>query len=96
MEGKYQSLADTRVSSGPGLHYPTIAKIKKGTKVDVVGEERGWLKVESRHGNKHKPGYVEASIVKPQTNNRSSILYFRVNSSITFCANELQISFLIQ
>lgn len=62
-EGKYESLADTRVHSGPGLHYPVLAKIKKGTKINVVDEENGWLKVVSRHGN--KPGYVEASVAKP-------------------------------
>jgi uncharacterized protein YgiM (DUF1202 family) len=51
------------VYSGPGLHYPVVAEIKKGTKINVVDEEKGWLKVESRRGN--KPGYVEASIAKP-------------------------------
>ena len=66
VEGKYESLADTRVHSGPGLDYPAVAEIKKGTKLNVVGEEKGWLRVESRHGN--KPGYIEASIVKPITN----------------------------
>jgi uncharacterized protein YgiM (DUF1202 family) len=40
-----------------------VAEIKKGTKINVVDEEKGWLKVESRRGN--KPGYVEASIAKP-------------------------------
>jgi uncharacterized protein YgiM (DUF1202 family) len=63
VEGKYESLVDTRVHSGPGSHYPVVAEIKKGTKFNVVDEEKGWLKVESRHGN--KPGYVEASIAKP-------------------------------
>jgi uncharacterized protein YgiM (DUF1202 family) len=63
VEGRYESLADTRVHSGPGLHYPVVAEIKKGTKINVVDEEKGWLKVESRRGN--KPGYVEASVAKP-------------------------------
>jgi uncharacterized protein YgiM (DUF1202 family) len=40
-----------------------VAEIKKGTKINVVDEEKGWLRVESRRGN--KPGYVEASIAKP-------------------------------
>ena len=62
-EGKYESLVDTRVHSGPGSHYPVVAEIKKGTKLNVVDQEKGWLKVESRRGN--KPGYVEASIAKP-------------------------------
>jgi len=66
VEGKYESLVDTRVYSGPGLHYPVVAEIKKGTKLNVVDEEKGWLKVESKRGN--KPGYVEASIAKPIAN----------------------------
>jgi uncharacterized protein YgiM (DUF1202 family) len=63
VEGKYETLVDTRVHSGPGVHYPAVAEIKKGTKINVVDEEKGWLKVESKRGN--KPGYVEASIAKP-------------------------------
>jgi len=63
VEGKYETLVDTRVHSGPGVHYPAVAEIKKGTKINVVDEEKGWFKVESRRGN--KPGYVEASIAKP-------------------------------
>src|SRR5262249_32205360 len=46
-----------------GFITPAVAEIKKGTKINVVDEEKGWLKVESRRGN--KPGYVEASIAKP-------------------------------
>jgi uncharacterized protein YgiM (DUF1202 family) len=63
VEGKYESIVDTQVRSGPGLHYPTVAEIKKGTKINVVEEEKGWLKVESKRGN--KPGYVDASLAKP-------------------------------
>lgn len=63
LEGRYESIAATTVRSGPGLHYPVVAKIPKGTKLNVVDEEKGWLKVESRRGN--EPGYVEASLAKP-------------------------------
>lgn len=63
VEGKYEVVTDTQVRSGPGLHYPTLADIAQGTKINVVEEEKGWLKVESRRGN--KPGYVEASLAKP-------------------------------
>jgi uncharacterized protein YgiM (DUF1202 family) len=65
-EGKYESLVNTRVRSGPGLHYPVVAEIKKGTKINVVDEEKGWLKVESKRGN--KAGYVEASVARPLGN----------------------------
>ena len=63
VEGKYEALADTQVRSGPGLHYPSVADIAKGTKLNVVDEQKGWLKVESKRGN--KPGYVESSLAKP-------------------------------
>ena len=63
VEGRYEALADTQVRSGPGLHYPVVASISKGTKLNVVEEDKGWLKVESKRGN--KPGYVEASLTKP-------------------------------
>lgn len=63
VEGKYEALADTQVRSGPGLHYPSLADITKGTKLNVVSEEKGWLKVESKRGN--KPGFVDASLAKP-------------------------------
>jgi N-acetylmuramoyl-L-alanine amidase len=61
--GRYETLTDTQVRSGPGLHYPIIADISKGTKLNVVEESKGWLKVESKRGN--KPGYVEANLTKP-------------------------------
>ncbi len=63
VEGKYESVVDARVHSGPGPDYPVLAEIKKGTKINVVDEENGWLKVESRRGN--KPGYVDAKVAKP-------------------------------
>lgn len=62
-EGKYEAIAATQIRSGPGLHYPVVAKIPKGTKLNVVNEENGWLKVESTRGN--EPGYVEANFAKP-------------------------------
>jgi uncharacterized protein YgiM (DUF1202 family) len=56
-------LTDTQVRSGPGLHYPVVADVSKGTKLNVVEENKGWFKVESKRGN--KPGYVEANLTKP-------------------------------
>lgn len=63
VEGKYETLVNTRVRSGPGIHYPVVAEIPKGTKITVVDEEKGWLRVESKRGN--KPGYVEGSLARP-------------------------------
>jgi uncharacterized protein YgiM (DUF1202 family) len=65
-QDKYEVLVDTHVHSGPGLHYPVVANIRKGIKINVVNEEKGWLKVESKQGN--PPGYVEASLAKPVEN----------------------------
>lgn len=62
-EGQYEALTDTQVRSGPGLHYPVVANVRKGIKLNVVAEENGWLKVESKQGN--KPGYVDASLTRP-------------------------------
>ena len=70
IDRKYENLVDTRVHSGPGLHYPVVAEIKKGTKINVVDEEKGWLKIESTRGN--KPGYVEASVAKAVPNEDAS------------------------
>jgi len=66
-EGKYVAATDTQVRSGPGLHYPVIADVSKGTKLNVVEEDSGWLKVESKRGN--KPGYVEASMARSASGN---------------------------
>ncbi len=62
-QGQYEVLVDTHVHSGPGSYYPVVANVKKGIKINVVNEENGWLKVESKQGN--PPGYVEASLAKP-------------------------------
>jgi len=39
-----------------------LAKISKGMKVHVVGAERDWLKVQSKHGK--PPGYIEKVYAK--------------------------------
>ena len=60
--GRYEALADTQVRSGPGLHYPVVAEISKGTRLNVVEESKGWYKVESKRGN--KPGYVDSGLAR--------------------------------
>jgi hypothetical protein len=37
--------------------------VPKGTKLNVVDEENGWLKVESKRGN--KTGFVDANLARP-------------------------------
>jgi uncharacterized protein YgiM (DUF1202 family) len=61
--GKYEILANTRLHSGPGLHYPVVTEVSKGTIINVVEEDKGWIKVESKRGK--QPGYVESSFAKP-------------------------------
>ncbi len=63
VEGPWELLVDTQVRSGPGLENQVVAEVKKGMKMDVIGEEKGWLKVQSKSGN--PPGYVERSRAKP-------------------------------
>jgi uncharacterized protein YgiM (DUF1202 family) len=70
VEGRYEALTNTQVRSGPGLHYPVLADVPKGMKLNVVEEEKGWLKVESKRGR--KPGYIDASLVRPEEKREAS------------------------
>ena len=63
-EGRYQTVADTALRSGPGLQYPVVTDLAKGTKINVVDHESGWLRVESKQPGR-KPGYVDASYARP-------------------------------
>jgi uncharacterized protein YgiM (DUF1202 family) len=63
IEGPYELVKDTEVRSGPGSASPVVAEVKKGMRIDVIGEEKGWLRVQSKSGN--PPGYVEKSAAKP-------------------------------
>jgi uncharacterized protein YgiM (DUF1202 family) len=63
VEGSYETLVNTQLRSGPGLHYPVLTDIAKGTKINVVDEDRGWLRIESKQGR--KPGYIEGSLARP-------------------------------
>lgn len=66
VEGPYRVLADTQVRSGPGAHYEVVANVPKGIKINVIGSEEGWLKVQSKHGK--PPGYVDGSHAQPMVN----------------------------
>jgi N-acetylmuramoyl-L-alanine amidase len=70
VQGKYETTVDTQVRRGPGLQYPVVAEVKKGIKLNVVQEENGWLKVESKSGK--PPGYVDASLTRPVGNQQSA------------------------
>ena len=55
--GTYVTTATVNVRSGPGTNHRIVTKIPKATKVQVVGAEGDWLKVQSKHGN--PPGYIQ-------------------------------------
>jgi uncharacterized protein YgiM (DUF1202 family) len=61
---KYQTVADTPLRSGPGLQYPVVTDLTKGTRINVVDQENGWLRVESKQEGR-KPGYIDASYARP-------------------------------
>jgi len=64
---KYQTVADTPLRSGPGLQYPVVTDLTKGTHINVVDQENGWLRVESKQEGR-KPGYIDASYARPTEN----------------------------
>ena len=63
--GSYTTTADVSLRSGPGMKYPVVTTLPKGTNINVVGREGYWLKVESKHGG--QPGYVDEQFAQPET-----------------------------
>ncbi|TMA05027.1 MAG: hypothetical protein E6J89_19540, partial [Deltaproteobacteria bacterium] len=59
----YVTNRDTIVKSGPGSQFKSLTRIKRETKIDVVGREGDWLLVVSKHGN--PPGYIDARDADP-------------------------------
>ena len=55
--GQYRTLREIDLRQGPGMKYPSVAKIPADITVNVVRAEGDWLRVESKKGG--KPGYVE-------------------------------------
>jgi uncharacterized protein YraI len=63
--GTYTTTADVPLRAGPGTNHPVITTLAKGIKINVVGKEGHWLKVESKHGD--KPGYIEERFARLET-----------------------------
>ena len=59
----YLTVEDVKVRSGPGTRYKIIAEIKANTRVNVAGQEGGWLRVVSRQGR--PPGYIDQRFAEP-------------------------------
>src|SRR4030095_7711981 len=57
--GSYTTTADVSLRSGPGMKYPVVTTLPKGTNINVVGREGYWLKVESKHGG--QPGFMSTN-----------------------------------
>jgi uncharacterized protein YraI len=68
VRGTYTVTEDVPLRAGPGTNHPIITTLPKGIKIQVVGREGYWLRVESKHGA--KPGYIDdrfARVDAPQT-----------------------------
>lgn len=57
IRGTYTVIDDVPLRAGPGTNHPIITTLPKGIKIEVVGKEGYWFKVESKHGD--KPGYID-------------------------------------
>jgi N-acetylmuramoyl-L-alanine amidase len=62
-KGSFVTTADAQVRKGPGTNHEVVATIPKGIKINVVGREGHWLKIESKHGN--QPGYIDEQFARP-------------------------------
>jgi uncharacterized protein YgiM (DUF1202 family) len=62
-KGSFITTADVHVRRGPGTNHEVVATIPKGIKINVVGREGRWLKIESKHGN--QPGYIDEQFARP-------------------------------
>jgi uncharacterized protein YgiM (DUF1202 family) len=67
---EYLTTTDVHVRKGPGTNYEVVATIPKGVKVNVVGREGAWLKIESKHGN--KPGYIHGQYARPMQDQQNA------------------------
>jgi N-acetylmuramoyl-L-alanine amidase len=62
-KGSFITTADVQVRKGPGTNHAVVATIPKGIKINVVGREGYWLKIESKQGN--QPGYIDEQNARP-------------------------------
>jgi uncharacterized protein YraI len=62
-KGSFITTADVQVRRGPGTNHEVVTTIPQGIKINVVGREGHWLKIESKHG--HQPGYIDEQFARP-------------------------------
>ena len=65
IKGAYRTTAEVALRSGPDMNYPVVTTLPKGIKINVVGREGYWLRVESKHGG--APGYIDEQFAEPET-----------------------------
>ncbi|HEX5607812.1 MAG TPA: SH3 domain-containing protein [Candidatus Binatia bacterium] len=70
VSGTYITTADVSLRSGPGVSYPVVTTLPKGIKINVVGRQGYWLKVESKHGD--APGYIDEQFAAPEGSTETS------------------------
>lgn len=65
ISGPYTTTTETALRSGPGMNYGVVATLPKGIKINVVGREAYWLKVESKHGG--AAGYIDEQFAQRES-----------------------------
>jgi len=68
--GAYVTTSDVQVRRGPGTNHEVVATIPQGIKVNVVGREGYWLRIESKQGN--QPGYIDEQYARPLETTQST------------------------
>jgi N-acetylmuramoyl-L-alanine amidase len=66
----YITTSDVNLRKGPGTNYEIVTTIPKNVKINVVGKEGHWLKVESKHGG--QPGYMDEQYARPLATQQSA------------------------
>jgi len=60
----WESLPHTaEIRSGPSVHAPALQLIRRGTRLQVVGKEGDWLRLQLRNGD---TGWIYHSLAQPQ------------------------------
>ena len=67
VRGAFQTIRPTRVYSEPNEDSDHIADIGKGTRVNVVNSQNGWLEIHSKHGR--PPGFIRRDAAERVTSN---------------------------
>ena len=67
MRGVFQTIRPTRVYSEPDEASNLVAEIGKGTRVNVVNSQNGWLEIHSKHGR--PPGFIRRESAERLTSN---------------------------